>query len=125
MPWIVQIHSMIVIDNIILLCVFHYRIVKPKVMKELKSYQQVANLDLSGEQKIFVKLGQMNVGSEAERMLKDGDLTEADKLPLFSGFKKFVLGMVKKIMERSPLKRRVVRSLGWLQPQKFLSKEGW
>ena len=52
------------------------------------------------------------------------DKTEFLKVAIKVEFKKIVLGMVNKILERSPLKSKLVRNLSWLDPREIANMAG-
>ena len=63
-----------------------------------------------------------DIGTKANRLIKD--MHEKDQAIIQIKFKKFVLGIVQKILERSPLKKTLVRNLTWMHPDVIAKGEG-
>ena len=87
--------------------------VKLEVIEGCKAASDLLEIDLSME-KNLLKINQIPVGFAAEKSSSDllkKDLVDAKKVKEFMKKCKFLVSMLQKIFERSPLRSAVVRSL--------------
>ena len=83
-------------------------------MKTLISYKKLVEINFS-DPLIYLPGNKFKFGSKAQSLLKE--VSEKNHILIQMSFKAFVIGIVKKILDKSPLKRPLIRNLSWLLPE--------
>ena len=90
------------------------RIVKTKKLEAVSS--QNIYLDLTNNENLLATEN-IGIGFEAKRLLKDAKCSEKDKLLFKTDFRKFIVALIGKLLEKSPIKSRFVRGLSCFDPK--------
>ncbi|XP_070176232.1 uncharacterized protein [Littorina saxatilis] len=105
------------------------RFVKDDIMENVGSSTSkliLASQDLS-EVKTHKDGSKINIGFASHRLLRDlksrGKVSEKDQMVLRLETKKFLIHVVTKILEKSPLRYSLVRNLAWLKPDVVLNNK--
>lgn len=93
---------------------------KPEVLKHI-DLTGLAHFNLDDDSRLLGH-SKIDCGFVANDKLKG--LTERERLSVRLDFKQFVVAMVKKIQDKSPLNYKLVRNLEWLLPKTVLMNEG-
>jgi hypothetical protein len=91
------------------------RCVKQSSMKAADSAVKLLALDLTANENLL-ELRKVDIGFQTEKLLKEVKASDKDKLAFRLECRNFLLGTIKKIVERSPLKYKLVRALSALDP---------
>jgi hypothetical protein len=94
------------------------RCIKPDALNDCKTMSALLIFDLN-KQSNFLSSEEIDLGFKAKAALRAVKkcISPRDALQLRMECTAFLLGIIQKVIEKSPLKSRLVRSLGWLQPK--------
>lgn len=92
------------------------RCIKPEAMEKLCSPKDYVRINLDKDSNDFLSHSKVDVGTGAKAHMRQIEVSNLDKLGLRVGVKKFIVAMVRKIFERSPIKYSLVRNLSCLDP---------
>ena len=107
-------------DLFILFKTLMNRIIKRDVMKEnVKNVLNIMNIDLS-KKDIFCPTDKVDIGFGASSLLKKSKVKELDKLKFKTEYRKFILVIIKKLKEKSPLSSKLLRGSSCLLPKVML-----
>lgn len=99
------------------------KFMKPDVLQQANSLSAFVKLDVKKTDN-HVDLSKINVGFVAQKLLtKSSAASDRQKLDFRMGCREFLVAMVYKILERSPVKFPIVRLLSWLDPGQMVQEQ--
>ena len=99
------------------------RCLKPEVIDSVSAPKDVLKLNLNVQtSEDFLSHSKIDIGTGAVAHLRDVSASKTDYLCLRLGVKRFIVAIVSKLMERSPLKYSLVRNLYCLDPKQLIQK---
>lgn len=92
--------------------------VKSDVLKEAKTSYKLVNIDIDKFENLL-SAAKVSIGVSAKSDLERSDASDKDKLVFKNDCRKFMQSLAKKIIERSPLKYKLVKAIGCLAPARM------
>lgn len=97
------------------------RFVKSEKIVEANTSQKLMNLDLQDSANL-VSVEKVDIGYAAKSLLKQVKCSEKDKLSFKNEFRSFLIIMLEKLRDKSPLQSHLARGLTALDPKMILLK---
>ncbi|GFR76256.1 hypothetical protein ElyMa_002208500 [Elysia marginata] len=91
------------------------RVVKSETLENANTPLKLVALDLK-ETDILLPADSVGVGFKIKRVLKSSSASPKDFIQLKMEARNFVVAMVKKLQEKSPLNSKLVRNINWMIP---------
>ena len=92
------------------------RFLTPAALKQCSTILKTLKVDLD-QAELYVPVSKIDVGFKTSQLLKSANLSPKQLLGFQLETRNFLLATVKKIIEKSPLKSKLLRSLAWLNPE--------
>ena len=100
------------------------RFVKPEVLAGSKSILSLSSIDCA-DKKIHLDVSKLDVGFAASQSLRvKSGASDKAKHTFRMECHDFLVAVIKKIMEKAPIKYQLIRSLTWMDPRGLLTEEG-